>query len=124
MRNEYVIYSAYWDHLGIDETLPGGRARQIYYGVLDNASGVPTMLEIARAYKALPVVPKRTILFLVTTSEEQGLLGAQYYAQHPLYRLAKTLGDINIADAGTQSAYTASNRPLVYHAKQDFGAAP
>lgn len=96
LRNEYVIYSAHWDHLGIDETLPGGRTRQIYHGALDNASGVATMLEIARAYKALPVAPKRTILFIATTSEEQGLLGAQYYAQHPLYPLAKTLVDINI----------------------------
>ena len=96
LRNEYVIYSAHWDHLGIDETLPGGRTRQIYHGALDNASGVATLLEIARAYKALPMAPKRTVLFIATTSEEQGLLGAQYYAQHPLYPLARTLVDINI----------------------------
>ncbi len=96
LKNEVVIYSAHWDHLGIDTSLPGGRTRQIYHGALDNASGVATLLEIAKAYKALPVAPKRTIVFLATTSEEQGLLGAQYYARHPLYPIAKTLVDINI----------------------------
>ena len=96
LKNEVVLYSAHWDHLGIDTTLPGSRTRQIYHGALDNASGVATLLEIAKAYKALPVAPKRTIVFIATTSEEQGLLGAQYYAQHPLYPLAKTLVDINI----------------------------
>jgi Zn-dependent M28 family amino/carboxypeptidase len=96
LRDEYVVYSAHWDHLGMDEKLPGGRTRQIYHGALDNASGIATLLEIAKGYKALPVAPKRTILFIATTSEEQGLLGAQYYAQHPLYPLKKTLVDINI----------------------------
>src|SRR5271165_1475955 len=69
---------------------------QIFHGALDNASGVAAILELAKAYKALPVAPKRTILFIATTSEEQGLLGAQYYARHPLYPLEKTLIDINI----------------------------
>ncbi len=96
LRDEYVIYSAHWDHLGFDPTLPGERTRQIYHGAIDNASGVATMLEIAKAYKALPTPPRRTVLFIATTSEEQGLLGAQYYAQHPLYPLQKTLVDINI----------------------------
>jgi Zn-dependent M28 family amino/carboxypeptidase len=96
LRNEFVIYSAHWDHLGVDPTLPGARTRQIYHGAIDNASGVATMLEIARAYKALPTPPKRTVLFIATTAEERGLLGAQYYAQHPLHPLQKTLVDINI----------------------------
>jgi Zn-dependent M28 family amino/carboxypeptidase len=96
LRDEFVIYSAHWDHLGFDPTLPGGRTRQIYHGAIDNASGVATMLEIARAYKALPTAPKRTVLFIATTAEERGLLGAQYYAQHPLHPLHATLVDINI----------------------------
>lgn len=96
LRNEYVIYSAHWDHLGIDESLPGSRTHQIYHGAIDNASGVATILEIAKAYKSLPIAPKRTILFIATTSEEQGLLGAQYYGRQPLYPLEKTLVDINI----------------------------
>jgi len=96
LKNETIIYSAHWDHLGIDKTLPGGRTNQIFHGALDNASGVAALLELAKAYKALPVAPKRTVVFIATTSEEQGLLGARYYAQHPLYPLAKTLIDINI----------------------------
>jgi Zn-dependent M28 family amino/carboxypeptidase len=96
LKNEVVIYSAHWDHLGMDTGLPGARSKQIYHGALDNASGVATLLELAKAFKALPVAPKRTILFLATTSEEQGLLGARYYARHPLYPIASTLVDINM----------------------------
>ena len=96
LKNEVVIYSAHWDHLGIDETLPGARTKKIYHGALDNASGVATLLELAKAFKALPAAPKRTVLFIATTSEEQGLLGARYYARHPLYPIERTLVDINM----------------------------
>ncbi len=96
LKDEYIVYTAHWDHLGINEALPGPRTNQIYHGALDNASGVASLLELAKAYKALPVAPKRTILFIATTSEEQGLLGARYYARNPLYPLSKTLLDINI----------------------------
>jgi len=96
LKNEVVIYSAHWDHFGIDETLPGPRTQQIFHGALDNASGVAALLQIARAYKALPAAPKRTIVFVLTTAEERGMLGAQYYARHPLYPLDKTLLDINV----------------------------
>ncbi len=93
LRNEYVIYSAHWDHLGRDPSLPHD---QIYNGAHDNASGVAALLEIARAFIRLSPPPKRTILFAALTAEEQGLLGAQYYAANPLYPLAKTLANINI----------------------------
>ncbi|CAN7624960.1 M20/M25/M40 family metallo-hydrolase [Pseudoduganella sp. LjRoot289] len=96
LKDEVVIYSAHWDHFGIDETLPGPRSKQIFHGALDNASGVAALLEVAQAYKALPQPPKRTVLFLLTTGEERGLLGAQYYARHPLYPLAKTVLNINV----------------------------
>lgn len=96
LKSETIIYSAHWDHLGIDTSLPGPRSKQIFHGALDNASGIAALLNLARAYKALPVAPKRTIVFIATTAEEQGLLGAQYYAGHPLYPLNKTLIDINI----------------------------
>ncbi|HET8657169.1 MAG TPA: M28 family metallopeptidase, partial [Longimicrobiaceae bacterium] len=92
-KDEYVIYSAHWDHLGRDPSLPGD---QIYNGALDNASGTSALLEIARAFAALPTPPARSILFLATTSEEQGLLGAKYYANNPLYPLTRTAADINI----------------------------
>lgn len=96
LKNETIIYSAHWDHLGINTSLPGPRTQQIFHGALDNASGVAALLELAKAYKALPVAPKRSILFIATTAEEQGLLGARYYVQHPLYPLDKTLIDINM----------------------------
>lgn len=96
LKHEYIIYSAHWDHFGIDERLPGPRPRQIYHGALDNASGVAALLELAKVYQALPQAPRRSILFLATTAEESGLLGAKYYTAHPLYPLARTVANINI----------------------------
>jgi len=92
---EYVIYTAHWDHLGRNTRLKGD---QIFNGALDNASGCAGILEIAREFTQLPPAerPERSILFLAVTGEEQGLLGSEYYAQHPLYPLTKTLADINI----------------------------
>ncbi len=92
-KDEYVIYSAHWDHLGRDPHLKGD---QIYNGALDNASGVASILEIARAFTKLPAPPPRSILFMATTAEEANLLGAKYYAEHPFYPLDHTLADINI----------------------------
>jgi Zn-dependent M28 family amino/carboxypeptidase len=91
LKNDYVIYSAHWDHLGVDT-----HTGKIYHGALDNASGVAALLELAKAYKALPKAPKRSILFIATTAEERGLLGAKYYAAHPLYPLKNTVANINI----------------------------
>ena len=96
LKHEYVIYSAHWDHFGIDEKLPGPKTQQVFHGALDNATGTAALVELAKAYKALPVPPKRSILFIATTLEERGLLGARYYAAHPLYPLEKTLLNINI----------------------------
>jgi Zn-dependent M28 family amino/carboxypeptidase len=93
LKNEYVIYTAHWDHLGMDPNLPGDK---IYNGAIDNASGVATLLEWAEAFTKLKTPPKRSILFLAVTAEEKGLLGSKYYAEHPLYPLDKTLADINI----------------------------
>lgn len=92
-KDEYVIYSAHWDHLGRDTRLTGD---QIYNGALDNASGVASILELAQAFTKLSQSPPRSILFLATTAEESGLLGAKYYAEHPLYPLDHTLADLNI----------------------------
>jgi Zn-dependent M28 family amino/carboxypeptidase len=93
LRDGYVVYMAHWDHLGTDPSLPGDK---IFNGAVDNASGVAALLEIARAYKQLRTPPKRSILFLAVTAEEQGLLGSQYYGEHPLYPLAKTAAAINM----------------------------
>ena len=93
LRDEYLIYTAHWDHLGRDTTAQGD---QIFNGAIDNASGVAQMLEIAEAFTKLTPAPKRSILFLAVTAEEKGLLGAKYYAENPLYPLSKTLADFNI----------------------------
>jgi Zn-dependent M28 family amino/carboxypeptidase len=93
LKNEYVIYTAHWDHLGIGPAVNGDR---IYNGAADNASGVGGLLELAKAFAKVQPPPKRTILFLSVTAEEKGLLGSEYYAEHPLYPLAKTLADINM----------------------------
>jgi Zn-dependent M28 family amino/carboxypeptidase len=93
LKNEYVIYSAHWDHLGRDPKLPGD---QIFNGALDNASGTAALLEIAEAFTKLATAPKRSILFLAVTAEEKGLLGAKYYATNSLYPLNKTAANINM----------------------------
>ena len=93
LRNEYVVYTAHWDHLGVGAPVNGDK---IYNGALDNATGVATLLEIARAFKAVEPRPKRSVLFLMVTAEEQGLLGSQYYSVTPVYPLDKTLANINV----------------------------
>ena len=91
--NSYVIYTAHWDHFGVGPEVNGDR---IYHGAVDNASGTAALLEIARSYQQLKTPPRRSILFLSVTAEEQGLLGSRYYAEHPLYPLARTAMDINM----------------------------
>ena len=93
LKNEYIVYTAHWDHLGRDTSLKGD---QIYNGAVDNASGVAAILEVADAFKHLKTAPKRTVLFLLVTSEEKGLLGSHYYCTAPLYPLSQTLAEFNI----------------------------
>jgi len=92
--DEYILYTAHWDHLGIGK--PDAKGDSIYNGALDNASGTAGLLEFARAWKSLKTPPERTIVFLAVTAEEQGLLGSAYYAQHPVYPVAKTVGVLNV----------------------------
>jgi Zn-dependent M28 family amino/carboxypeptidase len=93
LKDEYVIYNSHWDHYGIGPEINGDK---IYHGAIDNATGIGGLIEIAKAYTQLPVPPKRSILFLAVTGEEQGLLGSSYYAANPIYPLAKTLAVINM----------------------------
>src|SRR5260221_142111 len=92
LRDECVIYSAHWDHLGRSDATTGDT---IFNGAVDNASGTAGLLEIAGAMRRGPA-PKRTVFFLSVTSEEKGLLGSKWYAAHPLVPLEKTLADINM----------------------------
>jgi Zn-dependent M28 family amino/carboxypeptidase len=94
LKDEYVIYTAHWDHLGIG--LPDAKGDKIYNGALDNASGIAGLIEMARAFKAAAAPPRRSILFLAVTAEEKGLIGSKYYAENPIYPLAKTVAEINM----------------------------
>ena len=93
LKDEYVVYTAHWDHLGVGPDVNGDH---IYNGAKDNAIGVAGLLELARAFTKVMSAPKRSILFLSVTAEEQGLLGSQYYAVTPIYPLRKTLANINM----------------------------
>jgi Zn-dependent M28 family amino/carboxypeptidase len=98
LKNQYVIYTAHWDHFGIGPPVNGDN---IYHGAADNASGSAALLEIARAYAQLKTPPRRTMLFISVTGEEQGLLGSEYYATHPLYPIARTAANINMDGMNT-----------------------
>jgi Zn-dependent M28 family amino/carboxypeptidase len=91
--DEYIIYTAHWDHFGKNPELEGD---QIFNGALDNATGTGALIELAEAFQQLGSPPQRSILFLAVTAEEQGLLGSDYYATHPIYPLTKTVAVINM----------------------------
>ena len=93
LRDEAVLYTAHWDHLGkhdVDEGQDG-----IYNGAVDNATGCAVVLEIARAFAQLPVAPPRTILFAFVGAEESGLIGSAYYAAHPVIPVGRTAVNLN-----------------------------
>src|SRR5687767_9206450 len=93
LREGYVVYTAHGDHLGVGAP---GKGDKLYNGALDNASGVGWLLEIARAFMSVEPRPKRSVLFLMVTAEEQGLLGSQHYSVTPVYPRAQTLSSINV----------------------------
>jgi len=93
LKNQYVVYTAHWDHLGRDPQLKGD---QIFNGAHDNASGTAGLLELAAAFARLPAPPRRSILFLAVTAEEKGLLGSKWYAENPLYPLTRTVANLNM----------------------------
>lgn len=97
--DEYVLYTAHWDHLGIGK--PDAKGDSIYNGAVDNASGVAALVGVAKAFKNAREKPQRSIVFLAVTAEEQGLLGSEYYATHPVYQLNKTVADLNMDALGS-----------------------
>ncbi|MFB0937882.1 MAG: M28 family metallopeptidase [Urechidicola sp.] len=92
LKEEYIIYSAHWDHLGVGRPIDND---SIYNGAVDNASGTAALLAIAEAFKNSPQ-QKRSIVLLAVTAEEQGLLGSAYYSEHPIYEPSKTVANINM----------------------------
>lgn len=93
LKNEYVVYTAHLDHLGIGEPVKGDN---IYNGALDNASGSAMLLELARAFTKMNPRPRRSILFVNVTGEEAGLLGSDYFATYPTVPKHSIVGDINV----------------------------
>jgi Zn-dependent M28 family amino/carboxypeptidase len=95
-RGDVVVFTAHYDHLGIGQAVDGD---SIYNGAYDNASGVAVLIEMAAAFSRLASPPDRSVLFLATTAEEAGLLGATHYVQQPLYPLSRTMAVLNIDGA-------------------------
>jgi Zn-dependent M28 family amino/carboxypeptidase len=93
LRDEHVVYTAHWDHLGLDPSLQGDR---IFNGAVDNATGTAGLVALGRAFAALRPPPPRSILFLAVTAEEKGLLGSRHYATEPLYPLVDTVANVNM----------------------------
>lgn len=91
--DEVIVYSAHWDHFGIDPSLSGD---QILNGAIDNGTGIAALIEIAEAFAKQPTPPKRSVAFVAFTLEEAMLLGAQYYVAHPPFALDKTVANINM----------------------------
>lgn len=90
--NEYLIYTAHWDHLGIGK--PDASGDSIYNGALDNASGIAALMALGKAFNENK--PERSVVMLAVTAEEQGLLGSAYYAQNPIFPKERTIANINI----------------------------
>jgi Zn-dependent M28 family amino/carboxypeptidase len=91
--DECIIFMAHWDHFGRNPALEGD---QIFNGARDNATGTAALIELAEAYRKLKRPLHRSIVFLAVTGEEQGLLGSDYYATHPIFPTAKTAAAINM----------------------------
>jgi Zn-dependent M28 family amino/carboxypeptidase len=95
--DETIIYTAHWDHFGVGPAVKGD---SIYNGAVDNASGVATLISLANAFAKAGDKPKRSIVFLSVTGEEQGLLGSEYYATHPIFPINKTVANLNMDSMG------------------------
>jgi len=95
LGKEAVLYTAHYDHLGIDPSLPGDK---IYNGANDNATGCGILLELARVWAAMPIAVPRSILFASVTAEEQGLLGSEYLGKHSPVPPGKIMVDLNFDD--------------------------
>jgi hypothetical protein len=93
LKDSYIIITAHYDHLGIGPAIKGD---SIYNGVFDNAIGVAASLELARVFSKMKPAPKRSMIFMLTTGEEKGLLGSRYYTDHPAVPLYKTIANLNI----------------------------
>jgi Zn-dependent M28 family amino/carboxypeptidase len=99
--DEYLTVTSHYDHFGVGETINGD---SIYNGAYDNASGTALLLEVARATSSKPIPSERSVLFIATAAEEQGLLGAERYVRSPIYPLNQTVAEINLDGANLWGA--------------------
>jgi hypothetical protein len=97
LKDTYILITAHYDHLGIRDN---GTPDHIFNGANDDGSGTASVIEIANALAALPTRPGRSIVFMTQFGEEKGDLGSRYYAQHPIFPLAKTIVDVNLEQVG------------------------
>jgi Zn-dependent M28 family amino/carboxypeptidase len=95
LADEYVSYTAHHDHLGTGDPNPADPTDRIYNGAMDNASGVSMLLAIGEAIRALPQPPRRSVMLLFVAAEEQGLIGSQYFAEHPPFPAGRMAANIN-----------------------------
>jgi len=104
LKDEYVVYSAHWDAYGRDTSRSGD---QILNGAADNAIAVAMVVELAQVAAALPEAerPRRSLLFFSPTYEEKGILGSKFYAENPLYPLARTVANLNVEPLDANLAY-------------------
>ncbi len=93
LRDELVIFTAHMDHVGVGRPVDGD---SIYNGADDNGSGTAAIVELAEAFAALEPRPRRSVVFMTVSGEEQGLLGSQWYAEHPVFPLERTVANINM----------------------------
>ncbi len=126
LKGEAVVYTAHYDHLGIQ---PGKAGDNIYHGAADNATGCGILLELARAFAQSPMRPRRSILFAAVTAEEQGLRGSEYLGKHPPVPAGKIALDLNYDDlppigeaeeVGVDGAERTSFYPVVRETAEEF----
>lgn len=102
LKDSYVLVTAHYDHIGTRE---GGDGDRVFNGANDDGSGTAAVIELANALSQLRTRPKRSLVFMTVFGEEGGLIGSRYYAEHPVFPLAKTVADINLEHLGrTDSA--------------------
>jgi Zn-dependent M28 family amino/carboxypeptidase len=119
-KEEYILYSAHWDHIGVGKAIDGD---SIYNGALDNASGTAIMLAIAKGFTEQKAKPERSIIFTWVTAEEQGLLGSEYYALKPTFPLDQTVCNINIDGCNPNGAMRDFQIVGIGHSEMDRIAA-
>lgn len=110
LKNEVLVVSAHYDHIG-------KRGDNVFNGADDNGSGTSTVLEVAEAFvtaKKQGIGPRRSVLFLLVSGEEKGLLGSEYYANHPVFPLENTIADINVDMVGRVDDEHADNPEYIY----------